>query len=155
VSRVNGKRMLPVARKTPYWQIAVVVALAALWVAASALLVLTRGDPEGFFRSTLAGHARRDAFNDLNRASVLFLVAHTCLLVVAIAAARCRRSDVLAVLLLGPAIALPICYFGQEWSDPEWFLVPAVCMICWIVSTAVGGSYWIVSKLRRVEPSRG
>jgi hypothetical protein len=80
-----------------------------------------------------------------------FVVIQYRMLAVAIAAARCRRSDVLAVLLLGPAIALPICYFGEEWSDPEWFLVPAVCMICWIVSTAVGGSYWIVSKLRRAE----
>ena len=144
--RVKGQRMLPVAHKIPYWQIAVVVALAALWLAVATLLVLTRGDPESFLRVALAGYARRDAFNDLNRVSFLFLVAHSCLLVVAIAAVRCRRSDVLAVLLLGPAIALPICYLGQEWSVPEWFFVPAVCMICWMVSTTVGGSYWIVSK---------
>ena len=135
----------------PYWQIAVVVVLASLWVVTSALLVITRGDPESFLRSALAGYARRDAFNDLNRVSILFWVAHSCLLVTAVAAARSRRSDVLTVLLLGPAVALPICYFGQQWSDPEWFFVPAVCMICWMVSTAVGGSYWIVSKLRRAR----
>ncbi len=147
--------MSPVVHKMHYWPIGVVVVLASIWGAVFPLLVLTRGNPEGFLRVALEGRARRDAFNDLNRVSVLFFVAHSCLLLMTIAATRSRRLDVLIVLLLGPAIALPLCYFGQQWSDPEWFLVPALCMICWMVSTVVGGCYWIITKLRNPQPNRG
>jgi heme/copper-type cytochrome/quinol oxidase subunit 4 len=46
------------------------------------------------------------------------------------------------VLLIGPAIAVIICLLIEDRSDPNWFVVVAVCTIGWLVSTIVGSVYW-------------
>jgi hypothetical protein len=57
--------------------------------------------------------------------------------------ARSRRSEVLAVLLIGPAIGLAISLLFQRWGDPNWALFVGVCLIGWLVGTIVGGLYWL------------
>jgi hypothetical protein len=118
------------------------VALVFLWLSLSGLFVVAWGDPEAFLWATFGRHSRADAFEHLNGVSFLFWLVHSSLVLIAIAAARFRRSDVLTALLIGPVIALIICLLDQHWSDPNWFVVVAVCTIGWLVSTIVGGVYW-------------
>ena len=115
-----------------------------MWFGLSGLLVVARGDPEAFLRTAFGRYGRADAFEHLNGVLVLFWLVHSSLVLTAIAAARYRRSDVLAVLLIGPVIALAIGLLGQTWSDPNGFVVVAVCTIGWLVGTVVGGVYWLV-----------
>lgn len=117
-------------------------ALVFLWLCLTGLFVVARGDPEAFLWATFGRFSRADAFKHLNGVSFLFWLVHSSLVLVAIAAARFRRSDVLMTLLIGPAIALIICLLDQNWSDPNWFVAVAVCTIGWLVSTIVGGVYW-------------
>ena len=52
----------------------------------------------------------------------------------------------LAVLMVGPIIALAIALFGQRWTDPNWFEVVGVCTICWFVGDVVGVTYWVLKR---------
>jgi hypothetical protein len=122
--------------------LSVLTAWVLIWLGLSALLLVARGDLEATLRGAVGRHARPDAFEHLNGISVRFWAAHTSLTLVAIAAARYRRSDVLGVLLVGPVIALIICVLSQDWSDPNWFTAVAVCTIGWLASTVVGAAYW-------------
>ena len=133
--------MGPSARMGSSWRIAALAALVVLWLGLSGLLVVARGDPKpgsGDPRPPRPGRTSQH----LNGISVLFWLVHSSLILTAIAAARYGRSDVLAVLLIGPVIALAIGLLGQTWSDPNWFVVVAVCTIGWLVGTVVGGVYW-------------
>jgi hypothetical protein len=116
--------------------------LVLFWFGLSGLLVVSRGDPEAFLRTTFARSSRADTFEHLNGVLVPFWLLHSLLVLIAVAAARHRRSDVLTVLLIGPVIALAISLPGQAWSDPEWFVIVAVCTIGWLVGTLAGGLYW-------------
>jgi len=116
--------------------------LVLFWFGLSGLLVVARGDPEAFLRTTFARSSRADTFEHLNGVSVPFWLVHSSLVLIAIAAARYRRSDVLTVSLIGPVIALAISLLGQAWSDPDWYVVAAVCTIGWVVGTVAGGLYW-------------
>lgn len=141
------------SRSTHAWRLAMLGALAALWLTLSALLVVAGGAPETMLRTAFARHSRPDAFEHLNRISPLFWAAHSCLFLMAVAAARSRRPDVLTVLLIGPAFGVSINLLGEDWSDPNWFVIVAVCMISWGVGTVVGGSYWLMKPARRpAEP---
>jgi hypothetical protein len=126
---------------TGLWTL-VAAALVLLWLGLSALLLVARGDPEAALRGAFGRQARADAFDHLNGISIYFWSMHTSLTLVAIAAARSRRSDVLKVLLIGPIIALTVCLLGQDWSDPNWFVAVAVCTIGWLASIVVGAAYW-------------
>jgi hypothetical protein len=125
--------------------------LVLLWLGLSALLLVARGDPEAALRGAFGRHPRADAFAHLDRISIYFWTAHTSLALVAIAAARSRRGDVLTVLLIGPVIALILCFLGQDWADPNWFIAVAVCTIGWLVSTVVGAAYWALRPTARPE----
>ena len=138
--------MGPSARSGSPWWIAALGALVVLWFGLSGLLVVARGDPEALLRTTFGRHGRADAFEHLNGISVLFWLVHSSLVLTAIAAARYRQSDVLAVLLIGPVIALAIGLLGQTWLDPNGFVVVAVCTIGWLVGTVVGGVYWRLKR---------
>ncbi|WP_165072913.1 hypothetical protein [Paludisphaera rhizosphaerae] len=129
--------------------------LALLWVGLGILLLLARGDLEALLRRDFGEHARPDAFDHLNGVSTAFWIAHTCLTVVAIAAARSRRTDVLVVLLIGPLIASGISLLGQSWSDPNWLVVAAVCTIGWLASTVVGATYWAFRPTARLNRGDG
>jgi len=124
-------------------QAAAPAALTLPWLGLTVLLLVARGDPEALLRRAFVGRARTDAFEHLNGVSTSFWIAHTCLAAVGIAAARSRRAHVLQVLLIGPLMAAAICLIGQDWSDPNWFVVVAVCTIGWLVSTAVAAAYWV------------
>jgi hypothetical protein len=77
-------------------------------------------------------------------------VVHSSLAITAVAAARSRRSDVLAVLLIGPAIGLAISVLWQRWGDPNWAEFVGVCLIGWLVGTIVSCVYWFI-KLNKME----
>ena len=124
------------------WQLATLAVLVLLWLGLSGLLVVTRGKPEAFLATTLGRFGRLDAFEHLNGVSILVWSVHSFLVLIAIAATRYRRADVVAVLMIGPAIASAIALFGQRWADPNWFEVVAVCTIGSLVGTVVGGVYW-------------
>ena len=124
-------------------------AIVITWLGLSGLLLLARGDPEAALRGAFGRRARADAFEHLNGIASTFWTAHTSLALIAIAAARTRRRDVLYVVLIGPVIALMICLPGQDWSDPNWFVVVAVCTIGWLVSTVVGATYWALRPTAR------
>jgi hypothetical protein len=123
--------------------------LVFVWLSLSGLLLVSWGNPEVFLRRALGRYSRADTFEFLNGISVLFWLVHSALLLVGIAAARARRSDVVTVLLIGPAIAVIICLLNEDWSDPNWYVIVAVCTIGWLVSTIVGGVYW------RLRPTKG
>ena len=118
----------------------------SLWLGLSGLLVVARGEPEAFLLATFGRFCRDDAFENLNRVSVVFWWLHSLLVVVAIAATWYRRTDVLTVLMIGPALALVIALLGERWADQNWFLIVAVSSICWLVSTFVGVIYYIVKR---------
>ncbi|WZO97458.1 hypothetical protein EP7_004492 [Isosphaeraceae bacterium EP7] len=124
------------------WQSVILGSMLLLWIGLSWLFVVSRGDPETFLRTTFAGDSRPDAFKALNKASVSFWVAHSCLSLVALSAAWFRRPDVLVVLLIGPAMALGLGVLSQQWSDPNWVVFVGVCLMCWLASTLVGLAYW-------------
>jgi hypothetical protein len=135
------RRMARIARA---WHFVTLGLLVSLWLGISCLLVVARGNPEAFLLRNFGRFSRADAFEHLNGISVALWWVHSFLVVVAILATRCRRKDVLAVLTIGPIMALAFAVFWQQWSDPNWFEVVAVWEICSLVSTIVGQAYWVV-----------
>jgi hypothetical protein len=123
-------------------QTLVLATLVSLWLGLTGLLLVSRGNPEAFLLRNLGRYSRADAFEFLNTGLPFFWSVHSCQVLMAIAAALFRRTDVLTVLLIGPVIALVINLLGQEWSDPNWYVFVAVVTIGWLVSTIVGGVYW-------------
>jgi hypothetical protein len=130
------------------WQVTVLAALVSFWLGLSGLLLVARGDPETFLRTTLGHFSRPDAFEHISGVSICLWVVHSSLVTLAIAAAWRRRPDVLVVILIGPVIALMISLLGEQWSDPNWFVVISVCTIGWGVGTVVGGAYWCLKQKR-------
>jgi hypothetical protein len=129
---------------TATWQIFIIIVLFFLWLGLFGLLIIAHGDLEGFLRQIFGQNSRPDAFYDLSRVSLLFWVVHSSLTITAVAAARSRRSDVLAILLIGPAIGLAISLLWQRWGDPNWAVFVGVCLVGWLVGTIVGGAYWFI-----------
>jgi hypothetical protein len=127
-------------------QLGTLAALVSVWLGLSGLLVVSRGNPEAFLVTTFGRFSMDDAFENLNGVTVGLWCVHSFLVVTAIAAVWYRRPDVLAVLMLGPVMASAIALPGQRWSDPNWFDVVAVCVICWLVSTVVGVVYWFLGR---------
>ena len=130
------------------WRIAVLGALVISWIGLSGLLLFVRGDLEAFLRSTFGRFSRADAFEHVNDIAGTFWLMHSLLVLIAVAAARHRRPDVLAVLIIGPVIALSIGLLRQAWSDPNWFVIVAVCTIGWLVGAVIGGLYWALKRGR-------
>ena len=113
------------------------------WLALAALFAASGGSLQAWLRAACAGHARADAFEFLDGIAPMFWGVHTCLASMAVAAARARRPDVLAALVVGPALGLLIAALGEDWSDPNWFVVVAVATIGWGVGVFVGGACWL------------
>jgi hypothetical protein len=126
------------------WQIVNLGILVSLWLGLSGLLVVARGKPEAFLVTTFGRFSRDDAFDNLDDVTVGLWWLHSFLVLVVILATWYRRNDVLIVLMSGPVIALAIAMFGEQWTDPNWFQIVAVCEICWLVSTVVGQAYWVL-----------
>ncbi len=136
-------------RTAAVWQIFVSGVLFSLWIGLFRLHIIAHGDIEAFLLETFKHNGRRDAFNNLNSVSPLFWAVHSSLTITAVAAAIFRRSDVFAVLLIGPAFGLTISLLSQRWGDPNWAVIVSVCVIGWLVGTIVGGVYWILTLHRR------
>jgi hypothetical protein len=134
------------------WQAVVVLtALVSLWLALTGLLFVSWGNPEAFLLGRFGRYSRSDAFVHLNPILPFFWFVHSSMLLMAIAAARSRRTDVLTVLLIGPVITLVFNLFYQEWSDPDWYDLVALLTIGWLVSTIVGGGYWMLKPTARLS----
>ncbi len=136
--------MQRLSRIGPAWQLATLGVLVSLWLGLSGLLVGARGKPEAFLATTFGRFARADAFEHLNGVLIFLWSVHSSLVLIAILATRYRRTDVLAVLTIGPIIASAIALLGQQWTDPNWHNVVAVCAIGWLVGTLVGQVYWVL-----------
>lgn len=145
---VRGRERLRPAARLPLWQGITLGLLVLIWIGVSWLLVVSRGGPESFLRTTFAGSSRPDAFRDLNRTVVLFWVVDSFLVLTALLATRLRRPDVFVVLLVGPAIGLVIGLLSQSWSDPNWSVLVGVCIIGWLASILVCPVYWAVRSGR-------
>jgi len=143
--------MQPLARTGRCLQIGTLAALVSLWLGLSGLLVVSRGKPEAFLATTFGRFGRADAFENLNDVAILVWSVHSLLVLIAIAATRYRRTDVLAVLMIGPVIAASIVLPVQRWADPNWHEVVSVCSIGWLVGSVVSSVYWLL-KPRRVRP---
>lgn len=139
-------------RTVALWQIFVLGVLFFLWFGLIGLVIIAHGDIEAFLQESFRHNSRLDAFYDLNRASALFWVVHSSLTMTAVAAARFRRSDVFAVLLIGPAIGLVVSLLWQRWGDPNWAVFVGVCLIGWLVGTIVGGMYWFITLNHHRDP---
>ncbi len=135
--------MRRLARGVPAGQLATLGVLITLWLGLSGLLVVTRGQPETFLAASFGRFSRRDAYEHLNAISIVAWSLHSSLVLTAIAATRYRRTDVLIVLMIGPVIASVSAVLGQNWADPSWFQVVAICTIGWLAGTVVGGMYWM------------
>jgi hypothetical protein len=121
-------------------------ALILLWIVLIGILLLAHGDPEALLARTFDRHSRPDAFAHLNGVLVQFWTLHTVLILLAAAATRFRRHDVLTVLLVGPIMGLILNLLAHNWKDPEWFAIVAVFSIYWLVGTLVGGVYWAARR---------
>lgn len=128
----------------PYWQIATLATLAALWTALSTLFAVSLGSPEALLLRVFENSVRADAFFALDCALVYFWVVHSCLLIFGMVAVRFRRYDVFTVMILGPALACCLSLFSQKWSDPNWTVFLGIWYIGWLVGMVVGGLYWAV-----------
>jgi hypothetical protein len=135
--------MQRLARVGTLWQLATLVVLVLLWLGLSGLLVLSHGQPEAFLHNNLGRFSRNDAFQHLNGISLLVWSIHSLLTAIAIAATWFRRTDVLGVLMVGPTFAILIVLLDQNWADPNWFVVVAVCSIGWLVGSVVAAGYWV------------
>ena len=136
--------MRRLARTGPGGNAATVGVLVSLWLGLSGLLIVARGKPEAFLVTTFGRFSHDDAFRHLNGVTVDLWWLHSFLVVIAIAAARYRQTDVLTVLMIGPVMASAIALLTQRWSDPDWFLILGECTICWLVSTVVAALYWVL-----------
>ncbi len=130
------------------WQVIALGAIFSLWLGHTGLLIVAHGDLETYLHEAIR-HSRQDAFSDLNRVSALFWVVHSSLALTAVVAARSCRSDVLAVLLIGPAIGLAISVPCQQWEDPNWAQFVGICLIGWLASTTVCCVYLFIKRIGR------
>ncbi|MDG3004926.1 hypothetical protein [Paludisphaera mucosa] len=127
----------------------VVAPFVALWLAASGLIVLGRGDVESLLRFIFGHPLHPDALNYVNEVTFAVWVAWSLFVALAIAAAWRRRGDVVLILLSGAVLAILLCFAGERWSDPNWHNIACVCAIGWFVSTLVGGCYWLLARRTR------
>jgi hypothetical protein len=149
-----GQVMYSIGRRLPYWQIAALTLVAALWGAVSILWILARGDVESYLLSALNGSVRADAFVRLNPTFVVMWVGHTCFLSFGIVAMLVRNCDLFTVLIVGLILALLVAVTSQHWADPDWNVFAGVCFIGWIagiISGAVYCLYWAVCSARRTR----
>jgi hypothetical protein len=82
--------------------------LVSLWLGITGLQVVAGRKPDALLVATFGRFGRADAFEHLNDVSMLFWWVHLFLVLIAIAAARCRRTDVQSVFMIGPVITLAI-----------------------------------------------
>jgi hypothetical protein len=121
----------------------ILAVLVLLWLGLSGLLVVSHGQPEAFLDNNLGHFSRHDAFQNLNGISGLAWSIHSLLTAIAIAATWFRRPDVLGVLMIGPAIAISLVLVEEDWADPNWFVVVAICSIGGLVGAVVAAGYWV------------
>jgi len=147
---IRRQQMRGFSRISRACDLATVGVLVSLWLGLSGLLAVSRGKPEAFLATTFGRFGRADAFEHLNGVAILIWSVHSILVLIAIAATRYRRTDVLAVLMIGPVFAASIVLPVQRWPDPNWHEVVSVCSIGWLVGSVVSCGYWVL-KLRRVR----
>jgi hypothetical protein len=138
--------MRPSPRIACVWPVVSLGILVLIWAALTGLLIASHGKPEAYLAATFGRSSRPDAFEHLNGIAVHVWFLHSALVLLALLAVRRRRTDVLGVLLIGPVIALTIAILGQQWTDPNWFVVAAVFAIGSLVGAVVGGAYWMVKR---------
>ncbi len=124
---------------------AVVLLLALCLLVLGGLVIVGRGDVESYLRSHFE-NARIDAFQNLSGRVEILTLEHAVLFLLAIFAARRMRADVVLVLLVGPAISLALVAIGQDWSDPDWFVIVAVCVIGWFAGIVFTLLYWATHR---------
>jgi len=132
-------------------QLAAVALLISFWLGLTGLLIASWGQPEAFLLKTFGRFSRDDAFEHLNGIAVIAWAVFSVLVLIAMATTRYGRPDVLAVLMIGPVIAASIVLIDQHWTDPNWFVIVAVCSIGSLVGSVVGVAYWV---LRHQGPPR-
>jgi hypothetical protein len=132
-------------------QIATLALLVAIWLALTSLLIVSWGRPEAFLVRTFGRFSMHDAFDHLNDVSTLVWSIHSILVLVEVAARWQRRTDVFAVLMIGPVIAATIVLIDQRWTDPNWCDAVAVLSIGSLVGLVVGLAYWVL-RPRKVRP---
>ncbi|ODT99175.1 MAG: hypothetical protein ABS79_04815 [Planctomycetes bacterium SCN 63-9] len=129
----------------------IVAPLLLIWVAVSGLILAGRGDIESLLNFGFGPHVRPDAFKLLNGIAIPFWVSHSLLTGLAILAAWWRRTDLLSVLMIGPMMGILGCLIAENWSDPNWYDVVAVCSICWFVGSFVTGFYGLVNRRKSLD----
>jgi hypothetical protein len=128
------------------WQVGTLVILISLWTGLTGLIVVSGGETEALLATRFGSAGRQDAFRYLNGILVVLWAVYSASVAIAIAAAWCRRGDVLGVLLVGPVIGLAIGLLGQTWADPNWYQVVAIWTIGWLASLIVAGGYWVIRR---------
>jgi hypothetical protein len=131
---------------SPYWQIATLAVMAALWIALSVPLVFGHGDAEAFLLSTFKHSYRAHPFVSLNPTFLQFWIAHSCLLIFGIVAVMVHKSDLFTVLIIGPTLTFGVSLFSLQWSDPDLLSFAGVCLIGWLVGIVAGGAYWFFAR---------
>jgi hypothetical protein len=126
----------------------VIGALVVLWLTETAILVAGQGNAELMLSRWFRGHARSDTFAHIDQSLGVVWGTQTALTILALAALRSRRGDVLYVLLIGPVLVVIGCAVTEKWSDPDCFVIAAVCSIGWFIGALVGGGYWFVTRRR-------
>ncbi len=128
------------------WQSATVGVLVSLWLGLSGLLIAARGNPKVFLTKMLGRFSRSEAYQHLNASLIGFWCMHSLLVLIAILASAHLRTDVLAVVTIGPIIGSAMALVTQRWTDPDWPLFFGLNVICWGASTVVGIEYWLVKR---------
>mgnify|MGYP006275834489 CR=1 FL=1 len=95
------------AQRSALWKILPLGGLLLLWGGLIGLLVVARGDPQRYLQETFGSPRPPNVFNLVDHGSLVeFLLIHSCLIAVALAALWRGGGDVFAVVLICPALAL-------------------------------------------------
>ncbi len=82
----------------------------------------------------------------MNRIFGVFCIVQLALIAAVFAMCRRKRTDVAIVIAIGPLISTALAGLHEDWRDPNWYIIVAVCSISWFVSIAVGCCYWHLKR---------
>jgi hypothetical protein len=133
---------MTVLRSSQILMWAACLAVIGNWVALTAFLAWSYPAVEQHLQLLFGKYSRPDAFDGLNNNAVIAWWIHTAVAGVTLAAVRCRRTDVLTVLLIGPSLAAIFLAFAEDWTDPAWFTIVSIVGIGASVGILVSLVYW-------------
>ena len=109
------------------------------WIVSTGLLLAWHGE---LFGTSSVGRGQAGGFVG---GSPVVWAEHVSLLALALFAASRGRSDVMGLLLLGPAIAFGLVIVGDRWIDPTWSEeIVRYYTLGWLISLISAIEYYVL-----------